>query len=300
MLWMIYSPYDAANKIVPKLIKDQIRLEWNEIVSALHPGIDCNSPFYNPIQRVPVVITGDEGCVNIDIIPSLDENGNVVDGMGGVVGIANGGTGGREVGGMASTAGGLAAQLLAVQSLASQIRREIQELRSNQMADRVETRKGFTMVNTNIRRIALQPGLRGPVGTVAQGGTRATGGNDDDMAVDAVATLNGVGAAPAVLSPTPRNLFELWQEYQVGIGGRKAARLFTSRERGGKSKYKYHRRLVIWRVISGLVRGGMTADAAIDSIYAIYGHQTNVTIIINRIRKQKNDWTLNPNLRILF
>ena len=298
MLWMIYSPFDAANEIVPKLIKDQIQLEWNEIVLALDPGIDCNSPFYNPIQRVPVVITGDEGCVNIDIIPSLDENGNVVDGMGGVVGIANGGTGGREVGGMASTAGGLAAQLLAVQSLASQIRREIQELRSNQMADRVETRKGFTMVNTNIRRIALQPGLRGPVGTVAQGGTRATGGNDDDMAVDAVATLNGVGAAPAVLSPTPRNLFELWQEYQVGIGGRKAARLFTSRERGGKSKYKYHRRLVIWRVISGLVRGGMTADAAIDSIYAIYGHQTNVTIIINRIRKQKNDGTLNPNLRI--
>jgi hypothetical protein len=298
MLWMIYSPFDAANEIVPKLIKDQIQLEWNEIVLASDPGIDCNSPFYNPIQRVPVVITGDEGCVNIDIIPSLDENGNVVDGMGGVVGIANGGTGGREVGGMASTAGGLAAQLLAVQSLASQIRREIQELRSNQMADRVETRKGFTMVNTNIRRIALQPGLRGPVGTVAQGGTRATGGNDDDMAVDAVATLNGVGAAPAVLSPTPRNLFELWQEYQVGIGGRKAARLFTSRERGGKSKYKYHRRLVIWRVISGLVRGGMTADAAIDSIYAIYGHQTNVTIIINRIRKQKNDGTLNPNLRI--
>jgi hypothetical protein len=118
------------------------------------------------------------------------------------------------------------------------------------------------------------------------------------MAVDAVATLNGVGAAPAVLSPTPRNLFELWQEYQVGIGGRKAARLFTSRERGGKSKYKYHRRLVIWRIISGLVRGGMTADAAIDSIYAIYGHQTSVTIIINRIRKQKNDGTLNPNLRV--
>jgi hypothetical protein len=59
-----------------------------------------------------VVITGDEGCVNIDIIPSLaDEIGHVVDGMGGVVGIANGGAGGRGVGrGMASTAGGLAVQ----------------------------------------------------------------------------------------------------------------------------------------------------------------------------------------------
>jgi hypothetical protein len=62
--------------------------------------------------------------------------------------------------------------------------------------------------------------------------------------------------------------------------------------------YKYHRRLVIWRIISGLVRGGMTADAEIDSMYAIYGHQTSVTIVINRIRKQKNDGTLNPNLRI--
>jgi Transcriptional activator of glycolytic enzymes len=301
LLWLLYSPYEAANKMVPVEFKNQIRLEWNEIVLATDPGIECNSPLYNPIKKVPVVITGDEGCVNIDVIPSLDENGNVLmDGMGGgVVGIGNGGAGGRGIGGgMASTAGGLAAQLLAVQSLASQIRRELQELRSNQMADRVETRKGFTMVNTNIRRIALQPGLRGPVGTVAQGGTRARGGNDDDMAVDAVATLNGVGAAPATLSPTPRNVYELWQEYQVGIGGRKAARLFTSRERGGNTKYKYHRRLVIWRIISGLVRGGMTADAAIDSIYAIYGHQTSVTTIINQIRKQKNDGTLNPNLRI--
>ncbi len=248
------------------------------------------------------MITGDEGCVNIYIISSLNENGNVVDGIGGVVGIANGGTGGGGVEDMASTAGGFAAQLLAVQSLASQICREIQELRSKQIADRVKTRKGFSMVNTNIRRIALQPGLRGPVGKVAQGGTRATCGNDDDMAVDAVATLNGVSAAPAVLSQTPCNLFTLWQEYQVGIGGRKAARLFTSRERGGKSKYKYHRRLVIWRIISGLVvHSGMTAVAAIDSIYAIYGHhQTNVTIINNRIGKEKNDETLNPYLRIWF
>jgi hypothetical protein len=248
-----------------------------------------------------VMITGDEGCVNIDIIPSLDENGNVVDGMGGILGIANGGTGGRGVGGMASTAGGLAAQLLAVQSLASQILpRKIQELRSNVMADMVKTREGFTMVNTNIIRITLQPGLRGPVGTVAQGGTRATGGNDDNMAVDAVATLNGVGVGPAVLSPTPRNLFKLWQDYQVGIGGRKAARLFTSRERGGKSKYMQHRRLVIWRIISGLVQGGMTADAAIDNIYAIYGHQTNVTIIINRIRNQRMMGSYTPISEFIF
>ncbi len=71
MLWMIYSPYDAANESIPKLIKDQIWLEWNEIVLALDPGINCNNPFHNPIQRVPVRITGNEGCVNIDVLFSF-------------------------------------------------------------------------------------------------------------------------------------------------------------------------------------------------------------------------------------
>ena len=35
MFWIICPSNDAANEIVPKLIKDQIRLEWNEVVSAL-------------------------------------------------------------------------------------------------------------------------------------------------------------------------------------------------------------------------------------------------------------------------
>ena len=74
--------------------KDQVWLEWNEIELATDPGIEGNSPLYNPIKKVLVVITGDEGCVNIDIIPSLDENGNVMEGMcGGVIGIKNGGAG---------------------------------------------------------------------------------------------------------------------------------------------------------------------------------------------------------------
>ena len=99
-------------------------------------GVDCDAVGYNPIKKVPVVVTGDQGCVNIDIVPpTLDEAGNVIEGIG------DGGAGGRGVGGMASTTAGLAAQLLAVQSLASQIRRELQEMRANQMADRVATHK---------------------------------------------------------------------------------------------------------------------------------------------------------------
>ena len=139
-------------------------------------GVDCNAVGYkNPNKKVPVVVTCDQGCVIIDITPTLDKTGNVIKGIG------NGGAGERGVGGvalttarLASTTAELAAQLLAVQLLlASQIWQEIQKMRANQMEDRVATHKSFIMVNANIRRIALQPGMRGPVGTLRQQG------NDD-------------------------------------------------------------------------------------------------------------------------
>ena len=217
--WLIYSSYDNENHVVPEDFKHEIKMEWNEIITATVVGVDCDAPVgYNPIKKVPVVVTGDQqGCVNIDIVPTLDETGNVIEGIG------DGGAGGRGVGGMASTTAGLAAQLLAVQSLASQIRRELQEMRANQMADRVATQKSFIMVNANIRRIALlQLGMRGPVGTLRRQG------NDDARTDDAALLLAtaGVNAAPASLSPNPKNLFELWHEFQLGLGGRKPAKFF--------------------------------------------------------------------------
>jgi hypothetical protein len=229
--------------------------------------------------------------VHIDVVPSLDEAGGDEEGA-----AIFRGAGGHAA--MATTTGGLTAQLLAVQSLAIQIRRELQELRANQMADRVASQKSFTVVNGSIRRIALQPGVRGSgVSTMRAAGG---GGNDDRRTVDAapLPATAGYGAAPASLSPNPKNLYEVWQEYQVGIGGRKAAKLFTAKERGGKVKHKYHRRKVVWSMVSGLVRVGLTADTAIDQIYAVYGQQTSVTNIINGIKRDSKAGTLNPNLRI--
>ena len=34
LLWLIYSPYDATHNLVPQDLKNRIRMEWNEIVSA--------------------------------------------------------------------------------------------------------------------------------------------------------------------------------------------------------------------------------------------------------------------------
>ena len=279
LLWLIYSPYDATHNLVPQEMKNRIQMEWNEIVLAGDSAVDCNLSEYNPIRRVPVVVTGDQGCVYIDVVPSFDDSDG---GM----------SGGRAATG---STGGIQAQLLAIQSLMSQMQRELQEMRTNQMADRVIAGKNFLIVNSNIRRIALQPGLRGSTGTVA--GTVA-GGNDDNPRGERTLAIAGLGMAPASLSPNPKNLFALWQEYQIGIGGRKAAKLFTQSERGGKMKHKYSRRKVIWTTVRGMVRLGLTADAAIDQIYAVYGQQTCVTKIINLMKKDKEKGTLNPNFRV--
>jgi hypothetical protein len=100
----------------------------------------------------------------------------------------------------------------------------------------------------------------------------------------------------ASLSPMPRNLFELWREYQHGIGGRKPACEFSRVEKG-RVKHKYHRRNVVWLIIENLVRLGFTAETAIDRIHAIYGSQTSVTEIINQLKTHKKAGTLSPNLR---
>ena len=55
------------------------------------------------------------------------------------------------------------------------------------------------------------------------------------------------------------------------------------------------RRKVVWEVIARLVRGGRTAQAAIDMIYAAYGHGS-VTSIINRMRRDRANGG-HPNLQ---
>ena len=92
----------------------------------------------------------------------------------------------------------------------------------------------------------------------------------------------------ATLSPHPRTLYAVWQEYQFGIGGRKAAKNFTAQERG-RCKYAYHRRKVVWEKVSEMVRAGYTADTAIDAIYGVYGRSASVTQIINGMRRDRGN-----------
>ena len=129
------------------------------------------------------------------------------------------------------------------------LRRENHELKSQLQLFSNRTDSQFTTLNRNIRRIAVQPAC--PVGLNARA-----------AAIEVIEDTNE--AAPmATLSPHPRSVHTLWQEYEFGIGGRKAAKHFTAAERG-RVKYTYHRRKIIWDAVAELVRRGWTANTACD------------------------------------
>ena len=67
------------------------------------------------------------------------------------------------------------------------------------------------------RLVMINHGFVNHQGAQPQGG----GGGDDDPEDSTV-------PYEATLSNCPRSLFELWQEYEFGLQGRKAARRFTS------------------------------------------------------------------------
>jgi hypothetical protein len=184
--------------------------------------------------------------------------------------------------------------MLQLQSGFLSLRRENVEIRNDIAGILQAMDRGFNIINGNVRRAALQPARRVPRPPGGGAAGADEGGEDLERALllPALAMTN-----PATLMPNPRSLYDLWNEYLHGVGGRKPARLFSETERG-QVKFKYSRRKVIWDVIRNLVSLGHSSQRAIDMIYNVYGPQTSVTEIINRLRRDKNNGSLNPNLQI--
>lgn len=85
------------------------------------------------------------------------------------------------------------------------------------------------------------------------------------------------------LSKTPRDLYTLWKEYEFGIDGNKPAKIFNSSERQ-LCKTAFCRRKIFWDKVSHLINRGYTADIAIDKIYAVYGRNTPLTALLEKMR----------------
>jgi len=265
LLWLVFS---EENSYVP----DEVT---RERICHAYNGIRLLPENVNPIEKILIVVTGDDAEVH------LNEVGQAAGG-GGAVGGAGGGGQPRSQ----------RDQLLAMQSDLVSIRRMLAERNTREDENYLHLNENYLRlgrrllnIEQNTRRIAAQPAFRT---------ARATG-NQDDIPPDN-ANRNHV-PYQSTLSATPRNIHLLWLEYETGIGGRKPARDFTREERG-RVKHKYHRRKVVWDCVSRLIRAGLTSDVACDRIYQVYGVSTTVTAIINRMKRDVQNGTLHQLLQV--
>ena len=126
----------------------------------------------------------------------------------------------------------------------------------------------FQILNKNVQRMTMLAFTRSSAGMTTEQNTER-------------ATRQSVS-----LSSTPRTLYVLWDEYTKGLGGSKAAKDFTAKERGAV-KYKFSRRKVFWDCVTRLVNSGLSADVAIDQIYTSYGRRSTVTKNLNKMSKDR-------------
>ena len=198
---LLYFIYQDEDNQVPSCIK-------RRVFDAM-PTVS-RTPNENPVAQIPVICTGNDGEVYIDAITTQDNQGTPQD--------DNQGTQDDNQGSEDRIAGSLTDrpirdQLRALQSQLQGIKSQIAEIDKRQVTDALASTRQLQTLNANIKRIGLSPAR--PI--------RNT-------------TSNPISAG---LSAHPRTLYELWDEYTNGIGGRKPAREFTSQERG-KVKYKYY------------------------------------------------------------
>jgi hypothetical protein len=267
LLWTIFS---ANSQWVPNLIVERVKTAYYALL-----GEEDNT---NPIERRLLVITGADAMLVINEVTPVQGEGAAVVGQqqqqqqqqADLVGGHLEGQSNRQV-------------LHTILSQITQLQASVSELREARAEDRVNLQNQFRVLNTNIRRIVAQPARQ--------------------LAARPLQNRNNNGGGlvrpqvQAELSPTPRSLYILWQEYNEGVGGRKAARLFSSEERG-RAKHKYCRRKNVWDLVSRLIRTGISSDVAIDRIYDVYGVNTPVTRIIDRIKVDRRNNSFHPTLQV--
>ncbi|KAG1705685.1 hypothetical protein DVH05_003395 [Phytophthora capsici] len=112
------------------------------------------------------------------------------------------------------------------------VKRYIGEVMSEVMRLRTEIQRELHTIKASVNRIAVQPVIR------------QVQGSRVDPTGERELNPPRIQRAAIKLSKRPKDLFELWHEYEFGFAGVKPARDFTSVERGA-NKFVYSRRKLL-------------------------------------------------------
>ena len=141
----------------------------------------------------------------------------------------------------------------------------------------------FHNIHNAIKRIALQPVSRPRAAAITNRLLENLPNQDEilrniEIGVDPD-LFNNVRAK---LYRGVKKLYNLWHEYEFGLSGNKAAKYFTSQERGA-CRFMYCRQKVFWDMINRFINSGYTSDTAVDKVYYVYGRNLAVTYILKKL-----------------
>ncbi|KAG6956282.1 hypothetical protein JG688_00011502 [Phytophthora aleatoria] len=264
LLWPALEPPDNYQcPLLPSKLKHKILCAYTSA---------GGSPDLNPVERKGVFVAGDGSQLSLVVIDSSEsavEESNTSTANIESVCTRNSGTR-REFAALHS-------QIAAGRRLMAEVMNEVQRAR------RVSQRE-MQKTQTVLRRLAMKPCLSREA---------ITSDGHPESSANASAPQRGLVAR---LSKRPKDLFELWHEYQFGCGGLKPANDATAVERG-LNKFACSRRKVFWNVVANLVRSGFTSGTAIDKVYDVYGRQLSVSSVFVALRTDRKRGG-HPSLRV--
>jgi Transcriptional activator of glycolytic enzymes len=287
---------DELSRELPLHVVNRVRNAWEVLPLTAIPGGVTN----NPVQRVPLHVYRINDTLCIDPVVSLQtpqqqqQQGTIPAGGGGESVVVGGVAPIPGSSGRGNQYDDIQAILIQQQHLRQQMTNMEQRIDGSLSSFQAWTRSQFNVVNNNIRRFGgtIQGAMARQDPVQAQ--ERRAWENQQVQAA-----LENHEADSASLSPAPKTLHELYTEWQYGIGGRKAARLWNSRERSRRAdgiKQKFYRRSVVWKTLNRLVNKGYHVQEAIHMIKDAYGHNCTVSQYINKIIRDRQNGG-HPNLR---
>ena len=288
LLWAAFEDYrvergggETANTYIPILhhkLKEHILEAYCKEYGALP------TEFQNPVCKVPILPQGFGAQLHmVELHTGSDDPG------------ADEASGNQSTGvGEAVPAGGASRQSVshpetatAILSQQVQVQRRVEENALDIKNELTRVAHSFTRqfhnIHRAIKRIALQPITRPRRRQVVNdilGGS--VSGDELVQNLETGNNLDLFSDSRAALFKGIKNLYDLWHEYEFGLAGNKAAKHFTSRERG-KCRFMYSRRKVFWDMIQKMINAGHTSDSAVDKVYLVYGRSLAVTYILKKM-----------------
>jgi Transcriptional activator of glycolytic enzymes len=267
-------------------VQARVRAAWIVLCTQLEHEND-----WNPVEKVVLQVHRYENQLVIDELLAMPGGGG-----------GGGGGGEADDGGdplvLANRAAGNQQQLSILTNQVHQLKQDVvqakmenlhatSELRSycQHQFGNVHTTLGKLLHQAPTRRVANRPANA----ATAAGTAAATVGTTGTTGTRAFAPLR------AGLSKCPRSLHDLWREWTDGLEGNKPASQIKRSERGGKMRYVYFNRKIVWDVIKRFTDKNISHLTAIDNIETAYGRNKSLSHYIACLKRDKKTGG-HPNL----